>query len=427
MAVFYKKRDEAGTVYTENDNDKFRFHNDIELLTSNVNFVMGTDDQKNNMTFKYPGDLGGGGIYINSPQSAILEIDSSGSVHIPDVVIDALDVDSITSSNPEILVGKCLLVNDCIKCTDVVGDTTITSSAQFHARSNTSTGLLIEADVNSTSISDISRLQMKQLGSTRALEITIGSANIAKFFHGSTADIISGKYEFYTCQFGNVPDHFNTLGPATLLFSINNSAITAYKPFDLNSNSITSVNNIALNSLSAITSNISVSSNLLINGTSKKLQITSGNDLQLSGLAAGTTSDILNVESSGNVRTRDYFSIASPQYAEVLAAQATTSSTYQNIINTSTTDLEAGTYQFSLFAEVMGDTGSTEIVLQTTFGSHVKENYIFFNTPSEWIPITINFIQITSGVNALTYKIASADGVNNVSTKNSQMFVRRIV
>ena len=332
----------------------------------------------------------------------------------------------MTFNNTNNISHKNVIIQGKLKTTDVSGDTATSGPCQVYLRSNTINGIVIEADVNQSSISDISRFQMKQYGSTRCGEMTLGSANVWKFFHGNTTNSTSGNYEFYSTQFTPVDNNYNTIGTSSLLWSMTNTNITSKRNIDMDLNNITNVSSLQVETLDALGGILKCNDNILFSGAGKTLLIVGGYDLQLSSLSSGSSTSILSYESAGVIRQRGYFDISSPQYTEVLAEQTTSSSVLQDVINTSTTSLGAGTYKFSLFTEISGDTGA-EITMETTFGSHVKTNTIYIIDSSLYIPITINFIQSVSGVNSLIYKIASFDGINTVKTKNSQIFVQRII
>lgn len=87
MSFFVRER-EDGILKNIADSRPFVYSGPVEVKAEETAVIVGQDNQRRNLTTKYPGRLGGGGWYINNPDQPIIEVDTNGVVSIPNLIIE---------------------------------------------------------------------------------------------------------------------------------------------------------------------------------------------------------------------------------------------------------------------------------------------------------------------------------------------------
>jgi hypothetical protein len=370
----------------------FKYQNDIEIIEPDANvdndakLIVGVDDQRENLTIKYPGNLGGGGLYINNPETPVLEIDTAGNVTIPslnieDVVFDDIETNIIKTKNTGTVVHESPSIfestvnvqgdldmegNNITNCKELFVNflnNYITSDICVYApfdmqnnnivRANTVDFNKMTANTN-TWIDVESELRMNNVAN-------LGSINMRD-------QIITnvGSMDFQT-----IPATDNT---NTDLLTVDVSgnvevrtvaSLPSINPFDqdLNTSDSPTFTGININDLyeKSISNGISVRNNMnIIGGVDLILQDTA--DLRLFGTVPTSTSDDYLVLDTTNVRVRTNTWGNNFQEAQSLGVSSTTSLGGVVKLNLTTPTIPAGDYIISWYSEMASDNsaGRTE-------------------------------------------------------------------
>jgi hypothetical protein len=260
MSYFIRKK-EAGEEINLAQSDTFRFRNNIEVLGDDVKIVVGKDLSRNNISLKYPGSLGGGGIYVNDPEKPILEVDTNGNISIPSLIIEEVVFDDVetnilkTKDTGQVLHESTSIFNELINAKDqikIAENPVKTNNCAIHIQDTGPACIFIEADIDDVPETDHAYLIMAQDSNFIAYKIGGGGTGLRNslVFEGGVAPPVgaSGNDGYYF-RLGSIVNNGTGLEPTfnvqNDIFHITRDSIDCYENVDMLNNDIVNVNSVS--------------------------------------------------------------------------------------------------------------------------------------------------------------------------------------
>lgn len=251
MTFFHREKDNL-ILKNIADQKPFKYGDDIEIITqSDSKLIVGSDNQRNNLTLKYPGRLGGGGLYVNNPETPILEVDTNLNVLIHGIIVEDIKFEDVetnilrTKDTGQVVHESYSIFEEAAKVVDKVlisEDITTNPSdndAQIHISSIGSTRIFLESDTDNITETDLGFLYFSE-DAGQTTHIIRGGNNEFLYQTGTTAGPTGHRFQTGAVSGqpkGSLPVYAST----TDLFFMGSTGNISYNDLDMLGNDILNV------------------------------------------------------------------------------------------------------------------------------------------------------------------------------------------